>query len=286
MSTAPSIRLGPTRYGKAVVRLVKLLRESERHDLRDVRVDVALEGDFERCFVAGDNTDMPATDTMRNVVYAMAREHALDSIEAFGLQLARHYRTLAPTVTGAEVRLTEQLWHRIMVGGAEHNHAFTRGAGERTAVVRAGSGGISVEAGLDNLMVLKTTASGWSNFHHDRHTTLPDADDRILATSVTATWSYGARTELPFNELWEGIKERILETFTDHYSPSVQHTIYRMGRAVLEVFPDVERISFALPNKHHLLYNLAPFGLDNPGEIFHVTSEPYGLIEGTVEREG
>lgn len=286
MSSAPSIRLGPASYGKAVVRLVKVIRETERHELRDICVDVALEGDFERCFVEGDNADMPATDTMRNVVYALAREHPLDSIEAFGLHLARHYRGIAPSVTGARVRLTEQPWGRIVAGGQEHDHAFTRGAGERTALVRADQGGLTVEAGLDNLMLLKTTASGWSNFHRDRHTTLPDADDRILATSVAASWSYGGRAELEFNGLWHAIRARILEAFADHYSPSVQHTIYRMGRAVLEAFPDVERISFALPNRHHLLYNLAPFGLDNPGEIFHVTSEPYGLIEGTVERGG
>jgi urate oxidase len=227
---------------------------------------------------------MPATDTMRNVIYAIAREHPLHDIEPFGLHLARHFLTIAPTVAGVRIHLVEHPWRRILSGGAEHDHAFTREAGERTAVVSGDAGGLAVRAGLDNLMVLKTTASGWEGFHRDAHTTLPDARDRILATSITATWSYGGHDGLDFGELWRGIRQQILETFTDHYSPSVQHTIYRMGRAVLEAFPDVERISFSLPNKHHLLYNLAPFGLDNPGEIFHVTSDPYGLIEGTVER--
>jgi urate oxidase len=284
MTSEPAIRLGPASYGKAAVRLVKVRREAERHELRDIRVDVALQGDFARCFVAGDNTDMPATDTLRNVVYALAREHPLDSLESFGLHLARHYLGISPLVTGARVHLTEYPWRRNVVDGVEHDHAFTREAGERTALVQGDGAGLTVEAGLDNLMALKTTGSGWSNFQRDRHTTLPDADDRILATSITATWSYGARTELPFERLWHGVRDRIVAAFGDHYSPSVQHTIYRMGGAVLEAFPEVERISFTLPNKHHLLYNLAPFDLDNPGEIFHVTSDPYGLIEGTMER--
>jgi urate oxidase len=133
---------------------------------------------------------------------------------------------------------------------------------------------------------MKTTQSGWENFYRERYTTLPDTDDRILATVVTASWSYGGETHLDFDRLWSGVRDRILTTFTDHYSPSVQNTLYRTGRAVLEEFPEIERIRLSYPNKHHLLYDLERFGMENPGEIFHATSEPYGLIEGTVERGG
>jgi urate oxidase len=142
-----------------------------------------------------------------------------------------------------------------------------------------------VESGIDNLHILKTTNSGWEKFHHDQYTALPDANDRILATSLTATWSYLDTSGVAYGELWQGIHAQILTTFTDHYSPSVQNTLYRMGKAVLEKFPQVARIHFAMPNKHHLLFDLGRFGIANNNEIFQVTSDPFGLIEGTVERE-
>ena len=85
--------------------------------------------------------------------------------------------------------------------------------------------------------------------------------------------------------MWDGVHEQIATTFTDHYSPSVQNTIYRMGTAVLQRFAEIDRISFELPNRHHISYDISPFGLPNEKEIFWVTVEPYGLITATVERD-
>jgi urate oxidase len=131
--------------------------------------------------------------------------------------------------------------------------------------------------------VLKTTGSGWEGFLRDRYTTLPETSDRILATIITARWSYRGR-DIDYGAGWREVRRAILEAFCDHYSPSVQFTLHHMGKAVLDARPEVERISFSLPNKHHLLYDLERFGLENQNEIFHATNEPYGLIEGTVER--
>lgn len=279
------IVMGPMRYGKADVRLVKVARGAERHELKDLNVAVALSGDFTPAYVDGDNRALLATDTMRNAVYALAQRHPLESIEAFGLTLVEHFLAAGPTVEAATVRMVEYPWSRIQAGGRAHEHSFVREAGERTAnIVGDAKGGRRIEAGIDNVLVLKTTNSGWEQFQRDELTTLPDTNDRILATSITAEWSYSATKELDFNQLWASVRATILETFTDHYSPSVQHTIYRMGRAVLEAHPEVARIHFTLPNKHHLLYDLGRFGLENNNQIFHATSEPYGLIEGTVER--
>lgn len=279
------IVLGHVSYGKSAVRLVKVRRGPDRHEVHDVNVDIALEGDFAAAYTEGDNTRLPATDTMRNTVYALAKDHPLENIEEFGLVLADHFISTIPSVRRARVQLVEYLWQRIEAGGQPHEHSFTRASGERTATVIRSADELQVEAGIDNLQILKTTNSGWEKFHHDRYTSLPDARDRILATSLTATWSYGDVSKVAFGELWQAVRAQILETFTDHYSPSVQNTLYRMGKAVLETFPQVARIHFAMPNKHHLLFDLARFGLANDNEIFQVTSEPYGLIEGTVERE-
>jgi urate oxidase len=277
------ISLGQNNYGKSEVRLVKVKRDTDRHELRDLTVDVALEGDFEAAHVKGDNTGLLATDTMRNTVYALAKDHLTGSIEEFGLKLVDHFLEAGSTVERARVRIAEHPWDRIEVNGRGHEHSFVRGAGERIATVKGDAGGARVEAGIDNLLVLKTTNSGWEGFLRERFTTLPETNDRILATKITANWLYGD-ANVDFDRLWHGVRGRILETFTDHYSPSVQNTLYRIGEAVLEGFPEIEKIHLSLPNKHHLLYDLECFGMENEGEIFHATSEPYGLIEGTVER--
>ena len=277
------IVLGQNNYGKSEVRLVKVKRDTGRHELRDLTVDVALEGDFEAAYVRGDNTGLLATDTMRNTVYALAKDHLTGSIEEFGLKLVAHFLEASPTVGRVRVRIAEHPWNRIEANGRGHEHSFVRGSGERLAMVRGDATGARVEAGVDDLLVLKTTNSGWEGFLRDRYTTLPETSDRILATKITANWMY-ANADVDFDRLWSGVQRRILETFTDHYSPSVQNTLYRMGEAVLEAFLEIEKIHISLPNKHHLLYDLERFGMENAGEIFHATSEPYGLIEGAVER--
>jgi urate oxidase len=280
--------LGRNNYGKSGVRLVKVTRRPDRHDICDLTVDVALEGDFAAAHTTGDNTGLLATDTMRNTVYALAQGHDdVDDLERFGMRLVEHFLAAGPTVTRARVRLVAHPWSRLVSGdGAPDPHSFERGnGGDRVATVVGDASGVSVEAGIDGLVVLKTTGSGWEGYHRDEYTSLPETDDRIMATEITARWTYRAGLgDVDFTASWEAVRAIVLAAFGDHYSPSVQFTLHRMGEAVLEARPEVERISFSLPNKHHLLYDLSRFGLENDHEIFQATEEPYGLIEGTVER--
>ena len=278
------IVMGANNYGKSEVRLVKVTREPGAHVLRDLTVDVALSGDFEAAHVGGDNEGLMATDTMRNTVYALARHHPLEDVEEFGLALVDHFLAAGPRNTGVRVHLVEHPWERLVLGGEPHEHAFQRGSGGNRVATVSGSGDErSIESGIDDLLVLKTTASGWEGFHRDQYTSLAETDERILATMVTARWSYGD-SDADFGATWRGVRDTILTAFAGHYSHSVQETLYKMGEAVLEAYPAIERIHFSLPNKHHLLYDLDRFGLDNPHAIFHATTEPYGLIEGTIER--
>jgi urate oxidase len=277
--------LGQNNYGKSRVRLVKVTRRPERHDLTDLTVDVALEGDFGAAHVRGDNSGMLATDTMRNTVYALAKGEPVDDVERFGMRLVEHFVAAGPTVSRARVHLAEHPWARLETAdGRPHEHAFQRASGgDRVATVSGDGTGFEVEAGIDGLVVLKTTGSGWEGYLRDEYTSLAETDDRIMATEITARWSYNT-TDVDFTAAWHDVRRTILEAFGDHYSPSVQFTLHRMGAAVLEAHPEIERIRFSLPNKHHLLYDLSRFGLENDHEIFHATDEPYGLIEGTVER--
>jgi urate oxidase len=262
------------------VRVVKVARTPGRHALRDLTVDVGLEGDFAAAHTSGDNSALIATDTMRNVVYALARTHPIDSLESFGAALVEHFLGAGPTVTRVRIDVAEHPWERL----GDHEHAFQRGhGGTRLATVTGDASTTTYEAGIDDLLVLKTTASGWEGFLRDDYTTLPETDDRILATIVTARWTYSERVD-DFDATWHAVRESMLAAFADHYSPSVQFTLNRMGEAVLERHPAVQRVHLSLPNRHHLLFDLQRFDLDNPNVVFHATTEPYGLIEGTIVR--
>jgi urate oxidase len=272
--------LGRTSYGKSEIRLVKVARDADRHELSDVTVDVALEGDFAAAHATGDNSALLATDSMRNAVYALASRHAVADLELFGRALVEHFVAAGPTVERARVRLVEHPWARL----GEHDHAFQRGnGGDRVAVVSGDGDRARFEAGIEDLVLLRTTGSGFTGFLREQYTTLPEAEDRILATAVSARWSY-AEGGLDYGAAWRDARDAILQSFADHYSPSVQFTLQHMGEAVLRAVDAIERVHLSLPNRHQLLYDLSRFGLENANEVFHATTEPYGLIEGTVER--
>jgi urate oxidase len=268
------------RYGKASVRLVKVVRGAAAHDLVDLTIDVQLEGAFESVY-AGDNRACLPTDTMKNTVYALARQ-PFDSMEEFALRLAEHFAG-KPAVTSARISATQAPWTRLDVEGRPHPHAFARDGGERwTAVVARDADGARVISGLTDLVVLKSRDSAFAGFPRDEYTTLPDTTDRIFATSITATWTYQSpNVDFGAREL---VRSALLETFATHVSQSVQHTLSAMGAAALAACPDVVDITLTLPNRHHLLVDLRPFGLDNPNEIFVATEQPYGLIEATIRR--
>ena len=277
-------RLGENGYGKSRVRLVKVSRRDGRHELRDLTVSIRLEGEFEEAHVRGDNRDVLPTDTMKNTVYALARQIEIDAIEDFARALATHFLPGNPVVNRARVTVREQAWNRIPMGGRTHPHAFVRGSDEMdVATVTAEGENARVESGIDELRVLKTTGSGFEGYPRDRYTTLRETSDRVLATAMRVRWTYGL-TEISHSEIRARAREIMLETFADHDSRSVQHTAYAMGEAVLERCPEIDAIAFSLPNKHHHLVDLAPFGLDNPNEIFVATEEPFGLIEAIVRR--
>lgn len=277
------IELAAARYGKAGVRLMRVDRSTTPHRVRDLTIAIALEGDFVAAHTDGDNTLVVATDTMKNTAYAFAKEHLGGSIEAYGLALAEHFLAV-PQVDRATVNVREHAWRTIAVDGTPAPDAFVRsGEGTRVATVSATGAGVSVEAGVEDLIVLKTTRSSFSGFPRDAYTTLPDTDDRMAATKLTAIWSYGS-PDVDADASFEAIRTDLLETWADHDSPSIQTSIWIIARAILERHDEVQEIRMVLPNLHHWLVDLSPFGLENDREIYTPTSEPYGLIEATVRR--
>ena len=277
-------RLGRNRYGKAGVRLVKVDRRTERHELRDLTVAVALQGDFVAAHMSGDNARILPTDTMKNSVYGLALEQLTGPIEEFGAFLAAHFMAATP-ITAARIRMQEHLWRRIALQGEEHGHSFVKnGAEVRTARIAATRSRVQVSAGIRGLNLLKTTNSGFVGYLKDSFTTLPETTDRIFATTLNAEWVYEAGA-IDYDQQWASARQAIEEVFAQHGSLSVQHTLYAMGEAVLQRCAPVTRVRFALPNRHHLLVDLARFGMENRNQIFVATREPYGLIEAEVLRE-
>jgi len=277
------MKLAWNSYGKSFVKLLRLERKGETHEIKDISVCIQLEGDFAAAHAAGDNTDITATDTMKNTVYALA-SGGTGEIEEFAARLVSHFLRINPAVSKATVDVWESPWGRISVGGKPHGSAFVRsGSEKRTTVVSGTREETSVRAGIEDLVMLKSSHSGFEGFRNDLYTTLKETSDRIFATAIQANWLY-TRKPLAYGALWQGVRQTILETFAQHDSRSVQHTMHAMGEAVLASFDDVAEIHFSLPNKHHLLVDLGPFGLNNNNEIFLPTVEPYGLIEATFRR--
>jgi len=277
------IELASNRYGKAAIRLVRVARGPDGDRLRDLTVAIALEGDFTAAHTDGDNANVIGTDTMKNTAYAFAKDHLDGPLEDYGRALAEHFLA-SPQVDVATVNIKGHHWRAIDVAGTPAPDAFVRGGeGTRVATISATAAGTTVEAGVEDLVVMKTTRSAFSGFPRDQYTTLPETDDRLMATKVTAIWRYGS-PDLDFDAVFDDVRTTLLEVFAEHDSPSVQTSIWIMAKAILDRHDEVEEVRMVLPNLNHWLVDLRPFGLENDREIYTPTTEPHGLIEATVRR--
>jgi urate oxidase len=273
------IVLGPNQYGKAETRIVRVAR-GDQHEITDLNVSVTLAGDLAGSHLTGDNSHVLPTDSQKNTVYGFAREYGIDQIEEFGLRLARHFVDSQPHISRARVSIERYGWERL------GPHSFRRaGAETRTAQVCYDGDRAEVVSGLTDLVLLNSTDSEFHGFAHDRYTTLPETRDRILATAVTARWRHGSPSS-DWQASYLAARGYLVDGFVQTYSLALQQTLYAMGQRVLQGCADLVEVRLSLPNRHHFLVDLTPFGLDNPGEVFFAADRPYGLIEGTVLREG
>ena len=271
-------------YGKSRVRVMKIIRDGARHLVKELDVAVALSGDFESSYISDDNSKVVATDTMKNTVNVLAKQHLGLETELFAKKLALHFTSKYPQVRTARVEASERVWERMSIGGEPHPHSFS-GAGQvRPFTIATATGdSVTLQSGIRDLLILKSTESGFVDFPRCEFTTLPETRDRIMATSLAATWTWSAKPA-DYNVANETIVAALLKPFAENYSPSVQLTLFQMGEAALNASSEIATIHLAAPNKHCLLIDLKPFGLDNHNEIFVPTDEPHGQIEATVGR--
>jgi urate oxidase len=281
------IHVAENKYGKSRVRLVKVQRNEGWHELREWTIEVMLQGDFDSCFVEGDNRKILPTDTMKNTVYSLARDSSAQCMEDFAKELVEFFLQHNPQVSGVEAGISEKAWEHLQCGGAPRPTTFIQASREiqTTRVARKQKGDLSVASGFKDLVVMKTSGSAFTGYIQDSLTTLPPTEDRLLGTAVSAQWRY-APTLVDFGPLRAKAREILLTAFAEHASKSLQHTLYAMGKSVLEQLPEAEDIALTMPNKHCLLVDLSRFGQDNPNEIFVPVDEPHGNIQARLRRQG
>jgi urate oxidase len=272
------MKLADNHYGKSRVRVARLVRHKDHHDLHEMTIAIALEGDFEASYADGDNRKVLPTDTMKNTVYALAKDAAVEKPEEFALLLATHFVREYPQVTTANVEAAEHVWQR------HGRFSFVAGGGHRRiARAQVSATDTKIESGVSGYVLLRTAGSAFEGYPRDRFTTLKETRDRIFCTSLDATWSY-AGEDISWTASWHGVMKLLTDTFAEHESESVQHTMHAMAEAVLGQCEPVEEIRMSMPNRHYLPVNLEPFGLDAANEIFIPTDEPHGLIEAVFRR--
>jgi urate oxidase len=267
-------------YGKTRVRLLQVMRNGSRHEVIELNTQIFFEGDLVESYVAGDNSKVLPTDTMKNTVYALARKTPIVCVEHFAGDLGRHFLGRLPHLRQVKIEIEAAPWDRI----ENYDAAFTKAGNERRfAACIARRSQETATSGIRNLQILKTADSGFAGYPKDEYTTLPETNDRLLGTVLDADWSYSPAAH-DFNALHAQIRAKLLATFALHRSLSVQHTLYAMAESVIDEFAAVSQIHLTMPNKHCLLADLSKFGLDNPNQIFVPTDEPSGYIEANVKR--
>ncbi|MFC8673523.1 MULTISPECIES: factor-independent urate hydroxylase [Streptomyces] len=287
---ARPVILGQNQYGKAENRVVRITRDGATHHIKDLNVSVSLSGAMDDVHYSGSNASVLPTDTTKNTVYAFAKEHGIESAEQFGIHLARHFVTSQEPIHRARIRIEEYTWERIEVPG-EARHSFVRkGQETRLAQITYDGSSWEVVSGLKDLTVLNSTDSEFWGYVKDKYTTLPEAYDRILATDVSGRWRFNwtdDAQEMPdWDASYEQTRQHMLRAFAETYSLSLQQTLYQMGSRIIENRDEIDEVRFSLPNKHHFLVDLEPFGLKNDNEVYFAADRPYGLIEATVLRDG
>jgi len=286
--------LSDHQYGKAETHLVRIVRDTARHEIRDLNVTTALRGDFEAAYLAGDQSAVLPTDTQKNTAYAFAKTYGISSPEAYGLTLASHFVEDVAPVSGARVEIEEFTWARATVDGVEHDHTWTRtGPTIRTAAITVEQtpAGITqqVIGGIKDFVILKSTGSEFAGFLTDEYTTLQETHDRVMATSLVAKWRFDPAAVAAGTIDWEAVYPAVIDILVREFatlqSLALQQTLWHMGTAVLDAIPAIVEIRMAAPNKHHFVVDFSSFGLENDNEVFHADDRPYGLIEATIARD-
>ena len=271
-------------YGKGRVRVLRVHRQGEHNEVRELSLQVMLNGDFSRAYTHADNRKVIATDTIKNIVNIVARESIVAGNEEFCAAIARFFLGRYEQVDSVDINASETVWRRMVIDGEEHPHGFVLdGNGKPTVHLLQGRQDAKLSSGIAGFTFMKSTDSGWTDYVMDDVTTLRETTDRIAATSMNASWAWSAEPD-NYAQSNEKILATMLSVFADTYSAGIQDSLCRMAEAALAAVPEIGTISLACPNKHYLPIDLSPFGMSADNLVFTPTDEPHGQIECSVGR--
>ncbi|KAK4690982.1 urate oxidase, partial [Lecanoromycetidae sp. Uapishka_2] len=293
-------QVSAAQYGKDNIRVYKVFKDEQTgfQNVVEMTVCVLLKGDIETSYTEANNKVVVATDTMKQTVYIMAKQHSVTPPELFASIIASHFIETYAHIHSAKVAVKVHRWTRLSVNGEPHPHSFFRDGAETRNIqaIANRDKGITVRSCIAGLLVLKSTGSAFHDFYRNEYTLLQDTYDRILSTEVDCglVWNTFANLKevesaVPkFDKAWEAARKITLETFATENSPSVQNTLYKMCEQILAAVPEIEAVDYSLPNKHYFEIDLSWHkGLKNTGkdaEVYAPQSDPNGLIQCTVSR--
>ena len=279
------MRLISNQYGKGRVRIARVHRGNARDEFRDLSVRTVLEGEFAQSYTEGDNHQVVATDTIKNLTNIVAHENLDACAEFYAAALARRLLDRYSHVARVTVTCDETKWVRAVVGGQPHPHSFVLDSnGKPLAEVVATRDGAATVSGITGFTFMKCTEAGWVGFVQDQVTTLPETTDRIVATALDARWTWRS-APADYTAANARVLAAMLEEFATTYSRGVQDSLFRMAGKALDAVPELGTISMACPNKHYLPLNLSRFGIEPDNTVFTPTDEPHGQIECSVGRD-
>ena len=268
-------------------------------DVLEANVQVLLRGKFDESYTKADNSSIVPTDTVKNTILVEAKTTDVWPIERFAAHLAKHFTTKYGHVDGIEVTIIQAKWSKIKLEGKEHAHSFKHEGPEtrRTYLnYDKHTKKLQLSSSIKDLTVLKSTGSMFYGYNVCDYTTLQPTKDRILSTDVDASWTFDP-TQIAtlddilsqpklFDTTYNTARDVTLELFCKENSPSVQSTMYNMSHKILETVKQVGTVSYVLPNKHYILFNLEWKGIKDNKDLFYPAPDPNGLIKSTVGRKG
>ncbi len=277
-----SLRIGASSVGESRLRMLRIVRHGDRHDARDLTVACRFEGDFAPAFEEGRAGGVLPGEAVKNLVHAATLAHGAEEIESLAVALCRRVLSEHRRITRARVEVEELPWSRAIAGGKPEGQVFVAGAGEaRTAAVTSNGTQTAVVAGLDNLVLMRS--SGFS----PRAATAGGADDdlqALLVGALTARWTYNT-PDVTFGPYRQGVRAAILETMARHAARSVQHLLYAVADVVLASYEEISDVTLALRERPYRPADLFRAGIENPDALFIAADEPLGIVEVTVERD-
>lgn len=256
-------------YGKDAVSVYRT--DGDRLFACEVRL-IVRGAALESSYTEGDNTQVVATDSMKNFIHRTALEFDGTSLEDFAVAIGRRFLDTYDHLDAAELRVFETAFARRGDG------LFQRLYDDRAVVeVFAYQDGTHIErSGRRGLHLVKLTGSSFAGFVRDEYTTLPDAYDRPLFVHLDLSWHNAAP---PRRADGEAIRQTAIDTFAGFDSASIQQLVHEMGVRMLDGHPEIDNVAFRAENR---LWDTAQQG--EQATVYTDARPPFGEITLSLDR--